>query len=94
MSHNDEFDKTIIMPRPGGRMPVINSGPAARGDDSTVPPQLNAASIAVNTSAELGINPILDAASVLLSLIGQLRKTAVVSYRRYYRCSLLLMHLS
>ena len=65
---NDDSDRTVIRPSPGGRRPGAPQTPAY-----TPPPQAPARRIAI----ERGLNPLVAAAGPLLSLVGKLRNTPV-----------------
>jgi type VI secretion system protein ImpK len=57
-----EDDKTVLRPRPGGRGPAQPARPASAG--AAAEPVVGA-----------GLNPLVDAATTLFSLVGQLRGT-------------------
>ncbi|PXC01642.1 type VI secretion system protein TssL, partial [Pseudomonas aeruginosa] len=64
-------DRTMIMPRPGGRAPEPAGGP--RGGDPYTPPPM--ASLAPLSGRGDGLNPLEQAAGPLLAMLTRLRNT-------------------
>ncbi|MEJ1374719.1 MAG: type IVB secretion system protein IcmH/DotU [Candidatus Sedimenticola sp. (ex Thyasira tokunagai)] len=80
---SDDSDRTVIRPSPGGRRP--NGG--APPPPSNQPPPQRPAAAAGDYTIDRGLNPLVTAASPLLSLITKLRNTSthrdVSSLRRH-----------
>ena len=82
MSEDDPFaddgdaERTVIRPNPGGRRsePVANPGAAPPARQQPAPPRIREEDVAA--LAQVGINPLVSAATSLLSLAIRLRNRA------------------